>query len=385
MDITKINSDLLESFKKNDFKGYDPFDSLNSKLFQSSPFKNNKFCKLIFTQLGKRSFLNFRKLLLIPKSRNPKGIALVILGLIEDFERTKDNYYLENAKILVDWLLTNTCDKNKWKYNSWGYNFEWQAKAFNVPLGTPNIVTTYFVSLSIYKLGLLVGDKNLQTEALNSAYFMCENLIRKVKDNYVFNYVPNYDAFVHNANLFGSYWCLLCGTKNNDENLIKKSLSAIEFTIKDQNSNGSWVYGHQSHHKWIDSFHTGYNLELIYQIHKINNSDQYKKIINLGYRYYINTFVLDDGRVKYFDKSLYPLDVHSYSQAIILIKTIDPKNLKLLDKIVSSLLEHMFLIKHNRFKYQKGKFLSNNINYFRWTQAWAYYSLSLYNNKNEKN
>ncbi len=218
MDITKINSDLLESFKKNDFKGYDPFDSLNSKLFQSSFFKNNKFCKLVFTQLGKKSFINFRKLLLIPKSRNAKGIALVILGLVENFRRTKEDYYLDNAKILVDWLLANTCDKNKWKYNCWGYNFEWQAKAFNVPLGTPNIVTTYFVSLAIYKFGLLIKDNNLQDEALNSAYFMSENLIRKVKDYYVFNYVPNYDAFVHNANLFGAYWCLLCGTKNNDIN-----------------------------------------------------------------------------------------------------------------------------------------------------------------------
>ena len=33
---------------------------------------------------------------------------------------------------------------------------------------------------------------------------MSENLIRKVKDYYVFNCVPNYDAFVHNANLFGA-------------------------------------------------------------------------------------------------------------------------------------------------------------------------------------
>lgn len=385
MNTIKINNNLLKSFFKNDFQGYDPFDSLNSKLLQSSPFKNSKFCKLVLTQLGKRSFFNFRKLLLIPKSRNAKGIALVILGLIEDFKRTKEDYYLENAKILVDWLLANTCDKNKWKYNCWGYNFEWQAKAFNVPLGTPNIVTTYFVSLAIYKFSLLIKDNNLQEEALNSAYFMSENLIRKVKDYYVFNYVPNYDAFVHNANLFGAYWCLLCGTKNNDKKLIDKSISAIEFTIKDQKQNGSWVYGHQSHHKWIDSFHTGYNLELIHQIDKINNNDQYKEVIKLGYRYYLNTFVLDDGRVKYFDKSLYPLDVHSYSQAIILIKTIEPQNIKLLDRIVYSLLEHMFLIKHNRFKYQKGRFLSNNINYFRWTQAWAYYSLSLYNNKNEKN
>ena len=386
MNTIEINKGLLDSFFKNDFKGYDPFDSLNSKLFQSSPFKNNKFCKLVFTQLGKRSFINFRKLFLISKSRNSKGIALVILGLIEDFERTNDDYYLENAKILVDWLLANTCDKNKWKYNCWGYNFEWQAKAFNVPLGTPNIVTTYFASLAIYKLGLLINDNSLQEQALNSAFFMQKNLIRKVDKNYVFNYVPNYDAFVHNANLFGAYWCLLSGKKNNDSGLVDKSISAIEFTINDQNSDGSWIYGYQSHHKWIDSFHTGYNLELIYEINKILDKSEYREVINLGYEYYLEKFISIDGRVKYFNNSLYPLDVHSYAQAIITIKKLDLSNTDLLNKIVKSLIKEMYLEKKKRFRYQKGKFLRNNINYFRWTQAWAYYSLSLYNNQlNEKN
>jgi len=386
LNTIKINNNLLKSFFKNDFQGYDPFDSLNSKLFQSSPFKNSKFCKLAFTQLGKRSFLNFRKLLLIPKSRNAKGIALVILGLIEDFKRTKEYYYLENAKKLVNWLLLNTCDKNKWKYNCWGYNFEWQAKAFNVPLGSPNIVTTYFVSLAIYKFGVLINDSSLQEQALNSAFFMQEHLMKKVNNNYVFNYVPNYDAFVHNANLFGAYWCLLSGKKNNYSNLVDKSLSAIDFTINDQNSDGSWVYGHQSHHKWIDSFHTGYNLELIYEINKILDKSKYREVINLGYQYYLKKFITIDGKVKYFNNSLYPLDVHSYAQAIITIKKLDPSNTDLLNKIVKSLIKEMYLDKKKRFSYQKGKFLRNNINYFRWTQAWAYYSLSFYNNQlNEKN
>jgi len=386
LNTIKINNNLLKSFFKNDFQGYDPFDSLNSKLFQSSPFKNSKFCKLAFTQLGKRSFLNFRKLLLISKSRNAKGIALVILGLIEDFKRTKEYYYLENAKKLVNWLLLNTCDKNKWKYNCWGYNFEWQAKAFNVPLGSPNIVTTYFVSLAIYKFGVLINDSSLQEQALNSAFFMQEHLMKKVNNNYVFNYVPNYDAFVHNANLFGAYWCLLSGKKNNYSNLVDKSLSAIDFTINDQNSDGSWVYGHQSHHKWIDSFHTGYDLELIYEINKILDKSKYREVINLGYQYYLKKFITMDGRVKYFNNSLYPLDVHSYAQAIITIKKLYPSNTDLLDQIVKSLIKEMYLDKKKRFSYQKGKFFKNNINYFRWTQAWAYYSLSLYNNKsNEKN
>jgi len=386
LNTIKINSDLLEGFIKDDFKGHDPFDYLNSKIFQFLPLKYSKLCKLIFIQFGKRSIINLRDILLNQKSRNAKGLALVVLGLIEDYKRTKEDFYLVNAKKLVDWLLDHSCDKTKWNYNCWGYNFEWQARAFSVPLGTPNMVTTYFVSLAIYKFGILTNNENLQEEALSSAYFMKEKLMSKNNENYVFNYVPNYKAFVHNANLFGAYWCLLSGTKNGDKDLIDKSISAINFTVKDQKSDGSWAYGHQSHHQWIDSFHTGYNLEILNEINDVLNNRNYKKAIYSGYKYYLNKFILNDGRIKYYNNAIYPLDVHSYSQAIILIKKLDPKNFSLSDKIVNSLIENMYLIKNKRFRYQKGKYLSNNINYFRWTQAWAYYSLSLYNNKiNEKN
>ena len=378
--IISLNNDLLNKLREEDFKGYDPFDFLNSKIFQLTPFKYSKICKLIFTQLGKRSVINLRNILFVPKSRNAKGVALVVLGLIEDYKRSKDKYFLDNAKKLVQWLLDSTCDKEKWNNNCWGYNFEWQAKAFNVPFGTPNIVTTYFVSLAIYKFSILINDQNLQKEALSSAYFMNEHLLSKRENNDVFNYVPNYKAFVHNANLFGAYWCLLSGTNNNDKELIDKSMSAIEFSIKDQKSDGSWIYGHQSHHQWIDSFHTGYNLEILNRINKILNKDKYADVIDLGYQYYLKTFILNDGRVKYFDNSIYPLDVHAYSQAIITVKMLEPNNIDLLNKIVNSLIEQMYLSNSKRFIYQKGRYLFNKINYFRWTQAWAYYSLSTYNN-----
>ena len=95
------------------------------------------------------------------------------------------------------------------------------------------------------------------------------------------------------------------------------------------------------------------------------NNRNYKEAIYSGYKYYLNKFILNDGRIKYYNNAIYPLDVHSYSQAIILIKKLDPKNFSLSDKIVNSLIENMYLIKNKRFRYQKGKYLSNNINYFR--------------------
>tara|TARA_Y100000389_G_scaffold124987_1_gene122350 strand:- start:1254 stop:2417 length:1164 start_codon:yes stop_codon:yes gene_type:complete len=380
IDLSSINSNLLKSFIDNDFSGHDPFDSLNSKIFNLTPLKYSKIAKLIFTQLGKRSPINLRNLLLVPKSRNAKGVALIILGLIENFKISNDDYYLDQAKTLVDWLILNKCEKKIWSHNCWGYNFEWQARAFNVPKGSPNIVTTYFVSLAILKFSEIINNTELQNQALDSSFFMTKYLLNHNENEMTFNYVPNSKTFVHNANLFGAHWCLVAGKimKNDKMTLISKK--ATKYTIKSQKKDGSWVYGNKKHHKWIDGFHTGYNLELLNKINKVLNDDEINSSIKSGYDYYMKNFILDDGTVKYYNNSLYPLDSHSYSQAILTILEIDKSNKVILEKIVNSFISRMYLFNKKRFIYQKTKYFKNSINYIRWTQAWAYFSINKYIN-----
>jgi len=39
----------------------------------------------------------------------------------------------------------------------------------------------------------------------------------------------------------------------------------------------------------------------------------------------------------------------------------------------------MYQPKKGQFIYQKTRWVTNRINYTRWTQAWAYYALAFYN------
>lgn len=379
LDIEVLNNQLLKNFIKSNFEGFDPYDYLNSKIINYTPIKYSKFLKLLITQFGKKFPFDIRKFLLIQKSRNPKGVALIILGLIENYKRTNNDYYINLVKPLIAWLLENRCDQLKWKHNCWGYNFEWQAKAFNVPFGYPNIVSTYFVSKAIFDYAKIIKDEELEKESLDSAYFINNFLYSEKNAKYNFKYVPNSETLVFNANLFGCHWCLIAGIKYNDLELINKSQKAIKYTIENQLPDGSWTYGDRNHHKWIDGFHTGYNLEILSKINKILKNDEIKNSILKGYNYYFNTFILKDGKVKYYNNSIYPLDVHSYSQAILTILEIDRSQKEMLTKIIKSLFLEMYLKKEERFIYQKNRFYQNKINYFRWTQAWAYYALSKYN------
>lgn len=57
--------------------GWDPYDGLNSKLFHAIPFLDKiPFCRLVMIQTFKRNPFNLRRLALVPKQHNAKGIGL---------------------------------------------------------------------------------------------------------------------------------------------------------------------------------------------------------------------------------------------------------------------------------------------------------------------
>src|SRR2546427_6223956 len=78
---------LLHYCKENDWAGYDPYDTLNSKLFQAASFLNSRVPRLFLTQVLKRSPINIRGPLLIPRTQNAKAIALFLCALLKLSER----------------------------------------------------------------------------------------------------------------------------------------------------------------------------------------------------------------------------------------------------------------------------------------------------------
>lgn len=82
MDKTILSFCKLKSYcEQEHFKGWDPYDGLNSKVFQALPFlKKSALCRLIMIQGFKRSPINLRKLAFVPKEYNAKGIGLFLSG-----------------------------------------------------------------------------------------------------------------------------------------------------------------------------------------------------------------------------------------------------------------------------------------------------------------
>jgi hypothetical protein len=102
----QVLADLFAWCREHDFAGYDPFDGLNSRLFQASPFKNSRTARLLWTQLCKRSPINFRGIAGVPPQRNAKGVALFALAALANYRRLKTKAAEEDARALLDDLLT---------------------------------------------------------------------------------------------------------------------------------------------------------------------------------------------------------------------------------------------------------------------------------------
>lgn len=380
--LIALNNNLLSRVRAEDFAGYDPFDSLNSRLLQATPLKHSRFVRLAWLQLGKRSPVNLRPLLGVPKKRNPKGVGLFIFGLLQDYRRTGEEYYIDEARKLADWLLSQRSDVNQWGFSCWGYHFDWQARAFYVPAGKPNIITTVYVSRALYELGELTGDTVLMNVALEAAQFISQHLYTEMDGRCFYAYIPGETAFVHNASLWGAAWCVFAASKLSDQVLIEQALKVVRQSVAGQANDGSWVYGALHHHQFIDGFHTGYNLEALSMIRDVLHTSEFDLSIDKGYRYYVDTFFESDGTAKYYNNSVYPVDMHSFAQAVFTLLKVGGKSedAVLCLRVLERAIELMYLPKKQQFIYQKSRRLTNRINYARWTQAWAYYALAFYNN-----
>lgn len=379
--VLTINQDMLSSAQQDDYSGQDPFDSLNSKFFTAFPKLKKGLFGLAWIQLNKRSIVNVRPLLGVPAMRNPKGIGLFILGLLEDYQRTQENHYLTEATKLADWLLTQQSDKNTWQHACWGYHFDWNARAFFVPKGKPNIITTIYVAQALYALSEVTGEEKYRAPALDAAHFIVKTLLCQQEGRTFFAYIPGETAFVHNASLWGAAWVGFVGKIIGNEEYIATALQVARQSVNEQGEDGSWVYGARHHHQFIDGFHTGYNLEALHLLCTALDTDEFNIAIDKGLAFYKTHLFEQDGTAKYYHNNPYPLDMHCVAQAILTLLKVggSQADVALTEKIIKQSIKLLYLPKNKHFAYQKHKYFTNKINYMRWTQAWVYYSFAFYN------
>jgi len=371
---------LSDYIKQENYKGWDLFDGLNSQIFKRSPFYRSQILRLAWIQLFKRSPVNFRRITFVPKGFNAKGLGLFASALISLGK-------LEESRSLLNLLKDMICPG--YAGISWGYSFDWQARAFYVPVGKPNMVTTVFVANAF--LDHLSADyadytdfkaKEFLDIAIGACDFILNELVLFEDENKLcFGYIRGEEARVHNANMLGAALLARVYSLTDNERYYEKSRKAMAYSLKALNPDYSWPYGELAHHRFIDNFHTGYNLVALKDWMDYTGDDAWKVELKNAYRYFLNTFWLEDGCPRYYHNSLYPIDIHCSAQGIVTclkLRRYDDSSVPFAKKIAQWAINNM-QDNEGYFYYQKTRLYTNKIPYMRWSQAWMFYALSLLN------
>lgn len=369
---------LKQYCEKENFKGWDPYDGLNSKVFNALYLNKISFFRLAWIQLFKRNPINLRTLLLVPKEYNPKGLGLFLTGYCNLYQNDPKKEYLQTIVFLADKLLE--VQSQGYSGSCWGYNFDWQSRAFFLPKKTPTVVATSFISSALLDAYDITQDQKYLDTVISSTKFIINDLNRTPKkEGFIFSYSPYDHTRVYNASLLGSKLLAKVYTYTHDQNLLDLAKQSVTACANTQREDGAWIYGELEIQSWVDSFHTGYNLECIYEYQKYSGDSSFDSVVEKGLKYYLDNFFLEDGTPKYYDNKTYPIDIHAPAQFIATLYRMDKlnENKELIDKVLNWTINNM-QDKQGYFYYQLKPSISSKIPYMRWAQAWMFYAFSFY-------
>lgn len=365
-----------------DYKGYNKYDALDSQLLSWLSF-NNKYLRLVFSQLVMRSPINIRTLCLIPKTRNPKGIALFASAYLNIYMAHRNVSDLKKAEKLLLWLIENQA--HGYSGSCWGYQYPWQDVGFFAPANLPNRVVTYFVCSALLDGYEVTGKEQYLATVKDAVKFILDDpkILYEDTTKKCMSYVP-----VDEINWIVMDVSALCGALLSrlyqikpEERLAAEARKLINYVVDKQTEYGAWFYTHPAgdHRKTHDNYHTGYIVDAILDYTNYTGDKSFLNNYMQGIEYYRDHLFLSTGAPKWMNDKTYPHDIHGSAQGIlsfIRASQIDENYEKIAWKIADWAIENMYDNKHGYFYYQKYRFYTKKFTLMRWCNAWMLIALS---------
>jgi hypothetical protein len=354
-----------------DYKGWDPFDGLNSSLFGALPFSRARLVQLAWLQAFKRLPINFRRVAGVAKTANAKALALFAMAY-QLLDQSEQQY------AVLSQMLQIRSPAAEWGGGAWGYPFPWRARAFHVARGVPNVICTAYCVQALSEATAARSSDYYDDVILAAAAFVAKHLVRNERGEQYITYVPIADLVVHNANLWGAYILAEASHRGAAPRVKELARAAAQFTLRRQRADGSWVYGERDHHRFIDSFHTGYVICALDRLATLLRTTEFDHAIETALDFYCQAFFNGDGRPAYYIGNRGPIDSHNGAQAVITLLSVrcnEPRR-RLAERITRWMLDNMWLPGAGRFGYQRTSIGMNSVPYMRWSQAWMFLALA---------
>jgi hypothetical protein len=392
-EIERAYRELAAWCRGQDYAGHDPFDALNSRLFQSTPLRRSRAARILWTQLFKRSPVNLRRAALVPRGRNPKGTALFALAALARARTTRATEDASEARTLLDSLLADRIQTASGA-TAWGYNFDWQSRAFFAPRGTPTVVPTAFAARALVEAARDFKEDAYLRVARRVCDFILRDLARTVEtpDEVCFSYTPLDRSRIFNASLLACETLAEVGARTGERELCAWALRGARYVARRQRTDGSWAYGEQGFQGWTDNFHTAFILSSLWRISAACGaeggdveSQELEESARRGFEFWRARFFLADGFPKYYHDEPYPADAHSAAAAVVTLVEKAARDddapeerrdaLALAERVASWAIVNL-RDRRGFFYYQRRRFYAVRTPYIRWAQAWMLYALA---------
>lgn len=379
MDVLNQINALEKYLESEGYKGWDPYDVLNSKY---DLLRFGKLPAAVFTQIQKRNPINIRQLLKIEKDFNSKAMGLFLSAYSKLYRITGKDKYKEKADWFFSWLKQNHSEG--FKGLSWGYNFGWANPGKVVPRYSPNIVVTGFIAKGLFEYEKSFNSTEVVELTENIIAFI-ENHLEVTEDEtgLCYSYTTIAKDKVYNASLQAGEIFAWYASKTNKDEYKRKALEIADFVVARQEKDGSWAYSENAdgseRRKQLD-FHQGYVIESLEFIAQHTNSiERYSDSIKRGFDFYKEYLVLENGQSIYRYPTRFPTDIHNQAQAIITFSSFGSDELaeKALDYTLNKMKSPIGF-----FYYKRYPFFAIKTPYIRWSQAWMFLAMATFLEQN---
>ena len=326
--------------ESHDYKAYDPGDG-NMSFLRSLTF-DSLFLQRLLTAGVLRAPFNIRPWIGIRPHRSTKGTGYMAWGYVKMFALTRDESYRHRAVACLDWLIENKSPG--YSPYCWGNHFDFCTRGGKSMALTPIMPWSTLIGHAFLEAYETLGDAKYLDVASSVADWVLAVPREKTASGSCLSYVPNRQSSIHNANMLGAALLAQVGALTNNHHTLAVAKEAMTYSCSRQNPDGSWAYGAAEKYRWIDSFHTGYNLDSLKRYQKSSGDKSFDSQLHSGFGYFKKHFFEQDGRPKYYNNRTYPIDSQCAGQAIDTLTYFsadDGDALKLAQQVAAWTIEHL--------------------------------------------
>jgi rhamnogalacturonyl hydrolase YesR len=380
--ITNSRTKIENSIKKlekwvedHHYKGYEPFDGLSS--FLRPLAFGNLLLERILQQLIRQSPINLRPLVGIKPQESTKGRGYMAAGYLTMFKLTGDQRYKEKLVLCLDWLIENKSPKFA-KY-SWANHFPFSSRTGKYSKHESIIVWTALIGQTFLDAYETLGEEKYLKIAISVCDWILDLPREQTPKGTCISYYAFAQSSIHNSNMLGAAMLARTAKFTPNSNYLDVAKKAMEYSLSRQLPDGAWYYGEASNQRWIDNFHTGYNLDSLKCYIESSGDNTYEPNMHRGLEYLKNTFFEDNGRPKYYHNRVYPVDSQCAAQAIETLahfSQYDGPSLQLAVKVAQWTIDNM-QDQEGYFYYRQYPLMKAKTPMLHWAQATTYKALTI--------